>query len=360
MSDDSCIPALPPELPADLPRERLVGITTTVPIEVILAAGLVPVDLNNLFVTSPRRSELAEAAERAGFPRTCCCWTKGIYGAVHDAAIPLVVGVSRGDCSNAEALLEVLRHEGIRCVTFDYPRRREPSLMQEALRELADVLGADLDEAERWRARLAPGRAAAAEIDRLGWQEARVTGLENHLWLVSASDFCADPPRYRADAERFVERARAREPLPHVLRLGLCGIPPIVPDLYGFVEQMGAVMVYNETQRQFAMPGPADSLAAQYTLYTYPYGVSARTEDIRAECGRRHLDGLIHYVQSFCHRRIEDRILRQSVDLPVLTLEADRPGPLSGQLKTRLEAFVQMLIARKRRRTADGTEPEQP
>jgi benzoyl-CoA reductase/2-hydroxyglutaryl-CoA dehydratase subunit BcrC/BadD/HgdB len=112
---------------------------------------------------------------------------------------------------------------------------------------------------------------------------------------------------------------------------------------------MGALVVYNETQRQFAMPGSADSLAAQYTRYTYPYGLSARVEDIRTECERRLLDGLIHYVQSFCHRRIEDRILRQRVDLPVLTLEADRPGPLSGQLKTRLEAFVQMLIARTRR-----------
>jgi len=342
-------PILPPELPADLPKDRVVGITTTVPVEVLLAAGLVPVDLNNLFVTSPRRAQLAETAERAGFPRTCCCWTKGIYGAVHDAGIRLVVGVSRGDCSNAEALLEVLRHEGIRCVAFDYPRGREPARMQDAIGELAATLGADLGEAERWRERLAPARAAAAEIDRLGWEEARVAGLENHLWLVSTSDFCADPARYRTEAEQFVEQARGRAPLTPALRLGLCGIPPIVPDLYGFVEQMGALVVYNETQRQFAMTEPAGSLAEQYTEYTYPYGLAPRVEDIRAECRRRSVDGLIHYVQSFCHRRIEDRILRRSVDLPVLTLEADRPGPLSGQLKTRLEAFVQMLIARLRR-----------
>jgi benzoyl-CoA reductase/2-hydroxyglutaryl-CoA dehydratase subunit BcrC/BadD/HgdB len=222
--------------------------------------------------------------------------------------------------------------------------------MQQAIGELADALGADPAEAERRRERLAPARAAAAEIDRLGWEEARVTGLENHLWLVSTSDFCADPDRYRTDAERFVAQARGREPIPHVLRLGLCGVPPIVTDLYGFVEGMGALVVYNETQRQFAMPAPAGSLAEQYTRYTYPYGLSPRLEDVRTECRRRRLDGLIHYVQSFCHRRIEDRILRQSVDLPVLTLEADRPGPLSGQLKTRLEAFVQMLIARSHRR----------
>jgi benzoyl-CoA reductase/2-hydroxyglutaryl-CoA dehydratase subunit BcrC/BadD/HgdB len=338
---------LPPPLPADLPAERVVGITTTVPIEVILAAGLIPVDLNNLFITAPDPQALAEDAEEAGFPRTCCCWTKGIYGAIGRHRVGRVVGVTRGDCSNAEALLEVFRHDGGRPVGFSFPVQQDPQAMQRVLEEFADALGADMAEAEAWRERLAPARAAAAEIDRLSWQEARVHGMENHLWLVSASDFCADPVRYLREAGAFIASASARAPLPHSLRLGLCGIPPIVPALYGFVEEFGGLVVYNETQRQFAMLEPAGSLAEQYARYTYPYGVFPRADDVRAECERRRLDGLIHYVQSFCHRRIEDRIIRDRAAVPVLTLEADRPGPLSGQMKTRLEAFLQMLSARK-------------
>ncbi len=31
-----------------------VGLTTTIPVEVVLAAGLTPVDLNNLFIADPR------------------------------------------------------------------------------------------------------------------------------------------------------------------------------------------------------------------------------------------------------------------------------------------------------------------
>ena len=343
-------PILPPALPAELPADRAVGITTTVPIEVIYAAGLLPVDLNNLFVTSAEPAKLAERAERAGFPRTSCCWTKGIYGAVRRFGIRRVLGVTRGDCSNAEALLELLEHEGTPCLTFDYPRRQDAAEMARAVEALAEELSADLGEAETWRERLAPARAAAAEIDRLSWEEAKVCGLESHLWLVSASDFCADPDRYLTEAQSFVAAAAGRPAIDHDLRLGLCGIPPIVPDLYGFVESMGALVLYNETQRQFAMLTPCESLAEQYARYTYPYGVFPRIEDIRTECARRRLDGLIHYVQSFCHRRIEDRIIRRRLDVPVLALEADRPGPLSGQLKPRLEAFVQMLGARKRAR----------
>jgi len=339
---------LPPALPERLPLERVVGITTTVPIEVIYAAGLLPVDLNNLFVGSAEARSLIDAAERAGFPRTCCCWTKGIYGAVRRFGVRTVVGVIRGDCSNAQALIEVLRDEGVRCIEFDYPPGPDPVRMQGAIEDLAGELGTSRAEAEAWRERLAPARALAARIDRMSWQQARVHGVENHLWLVSASDFCADPASYEARARDFVSTAASREPIPHEVRLGLCGVPPIVPELYDFVESQGALVVFNETQRQFAMSEPAGSLAEQYTRYTYPYGVLARIRDIRAECDRRGLDGMVHYVQSFCHRRIEDRIIRRQVACPVLTLEGDRPGPLSGQLRTRLEAFVQMLRARKR------------
>jgi len=338
---------LPPRLPHDLPMERVVGITTTVPVEILYAAGLIPIDLNNVFVTDEAPAALAEQAERAGFPRTCCCWTKGLYGAAKRYGIRTVLTVTRGDCSNAEALAEVLQHEGLRIVSFDYPHRQDERAMAVELTQLAEELGADLTEAERWRERLAPARQAAAEIDRLSWQERKVHGLENHLWLVSTSDFCGDPEHFADEANKLIEAAAARSPMEPGLRLGLCGIPPIVPEMYGFLESFGALVVYNETQRQFAMAEPVHSLAQQYAYYTYPYGVFPRIDDITAECERRSLDGLIHYVQSFCHRRIEDRIVRQRIDLPVLTLEGDRPGALSGQLKTRLEAFVQMLLARK-------------
>ncbi|MFO8009064.1 MAG: 2-hydroxyacyl-CoA dehydratase [Candidatus Brocadiia bacterium] len=338
---------LPPVLTDALPGDTVVGLTTTVPVEVIFAAGLTPVDLNNLFIASPDPLALAAEAERHGFPRTCCCWTKGIYGAVRAHGIGRVLGVSRGDCSNAEALLEVLQHEGVTTLRFDYPTRPDAQAMQSAIEGLAAELGTDADAAERWRRRLGPAREAAAEVDRLTWQQARVHGLENHLWLVSTSDFCTDPESYLAEAKEFIRAARSREPIAHDLRLGVCGIPPIVPELFDFLEALGALVVFNETPRQFAMPRDAQTLAEQYTRYTYPYGVFGRIEDIRTECRRRRLDGLIHYVQSFCHRRIEDRILRDELDLPVLTLEADQPEPLEGQLRTRLEAFVQMLNARK-------------
>jgi len=341
-------PILPPPLPDPLPANRGVGITTTIPVEVLLAAGLMPVDLNNLFISSPDPRGLVETAEQAGFPTTCCCWTRGLYGAVRRFGIRRIIGVTRGDCINTLALMEVLRFEGAECIPFEFPYEPDPACMQRSIAALADALGAEVSEAEAWRERLGAARARAHEIDRLTWQEGRVTGRENHLWLVSTSDFCGAPERYARAAGAFLSRAAARAPIQHRVRLAFVGVPPIVPGLYDFIESLGALVVYNETQRQFSMPDPGGSLAEQYTRYSYPYGVSTRAEDIRRQCKQRRVDGIVHYVQSFCFHRIEDMVLRPSVGLPVLTLECDLPGPLAGQIRTRLEAFVEMLHARRR------------
>ena len=51
---------------------RRIGITTTLPVEVVYAAGCVPVDLNNIFITSPDAPRLVAEAEQKGFPRTAC------------------------------------------------------------------------------------------------------------------------------------------------------------------------------------------------------------------------------------------------------------------------------------------------
>ena len=91
------------------------------------------------------------------------------------------------------------------------------------------------------------------------------------------------------------------------------------------------------------MPQATRSLTEQYREYTYPYSFFERLKDIRWEVARRQARGVVHYVQSFCFRQIEDILLREEVDLPVLTLEGDEPGPLDGRTKIRIQAFLEML-----------------
>ena len=129
-----------------------------------------------------------------------------------------------------------------------------------------------------------------------------------------------------------------------MFRIAYIGVPSVFArDLYHYLEQNGARVVFNEIQRQFSMPDPGRSLAEQYSNYTYPYSIFDRLEDIKLEIRRRRVDGVIHYVQAFCHRGIGDIIFRDTIKLPILTLEGNDDFFLNQHNKTRIEAFIDML-----------------
>ncbi len=321
-----------------------IGITTTVPVEVIYAAGHTPVDINNIFIGDPNPMRLVEEAELAGYPRNVCGWIKGLYATVlRQEDIKAVVAVTQGDCSNTHALMETWQHKGIEIIPFAFPYDRDYDMLKLQIDKLIGVLGTDWEKAGKWKKSLDTVRSLAWELDRLTWEENRVTGFENHLWQVSSSDFNGDPEKFARELEGELAQVRAREPLAPAIRIGFIGVPPIVPELYGYLETQGARVVFNEVQRQFSMPFQVDDLVEQYRLYTYPYNIFGRIEDIRHQAELRRLDGLIHYTQSFCFRQIEDLIIRQEIDLPILTLEGDSPTRLDARSKMRLDAFIDML-----------------
>jgi benzoyl-CoA reductase/2-hydroxyglutaryl-CoA dehydratase subunit BcrC/BadD/HgdB len=175
-----------------------------------------------------------------------------------------------------------------------------------------------------------------------------VTGWENHLYQVSCSDFGGDPAAFERQVDNLLEAAAQRPARRWRLRLGYVGVPTIYSDLYSFLEDRDALVAYNEVQRQFTMADSVDcELLEQYRRYTYPYDVFGRLEDIGGQVERRRLDGVIHYVQAFCFRQIQDQLIRRRLGCPVLTLEGDAPGPLEGRNHLRLEAFLETLEARR-------------
>jgi benzoyl-CoA reductase/2-hydroxyglutaryl-CoA dehydratase subunit BcrC/BadD/HgdB len=181
------------------------------------------------------------------------------------------------------------------------------------------------------------------------WQGGKVTGGENHRWLVSSSDFEGDPARFEGALDAFMEEAGKRDAAADNkrVRIGYIGVPPIFSDIYDTLGAIGADVVLNETQRQFSMPYGLDDLYGQYARYTYPYDVFGRIADIKEQAKLRSLDGIIHYCQSFCFRAIEDLLIRRDLKLPILTIEGDRPGPVDARTRIRLEGFIEMLKDRK-------------
>lgn len=334
---------------SEVDPRRSIGITTTVPVEAVYAAGLTPIDLNNVFIASDDPEHLILDAEQRGFPQNSCAWTKGVYGAIRRLGLKRVVAVVQGDCSSTHAMAEVLMADGVEVVPFSFPYEPGDSeFLENSLQAFCSALNTTRAEAEQWKARLDRARAAAHRIDELAWKENRVSGVDLHRWTISCSDFEGDPDRFEREAVRFAEKAVNGPIRAESLRLALIGIPPICSHLFEFLEERGARVVFDEVPRQFSMPFPSADLCEQYRQYTYPYDVFRRIEDVLKEVRRRRVHGVIHYVQSFCHRLIQDPLIRERLPLPVLTLEGDRPGPVDMRSETRIEAFLEMLADEQR------------
>jgi benzoyl-CoA reductase/2-hydroxyglutaryl-CoA dehydratase subunit BcrC/BadD/HgdB len=326
---------------------KKIGITTTVPVEILIAAGYQPVDLNNVLVSAPDPNKYVTIAERDGFPLNCCAWIKGIYGVCMDSNIHDVLCVTSGDCSNTIMLMEVLKLKGKNAMPFAYPERPNQEEMDYVLEKLAATFGTTLEAADKVRQELKSARDLALKLDELTWKENKVSGGENHLWLVSSSDFNGNVAKYKKDLTTLLDAVPKRQPYDNQTRLGYIGVPPVYArELYHYIEKNGARVVFNEVQHQFAMPLGGKNLAEQYTHYTYPYSLNERLADIKTEIKKRKINGVIHYVQAFCHRGIGDIVMRSAIDVPVLTLEGNAEFYLNGHVKTRIEAFLDMIERR--------------
>lgn len=324
-----------------------IGITTTIPVETVYAAGHVPVDLNNVFITHPDPQSLVAEAERDGYPRNTCGWIKGIYSTARRERPDAVIAVVEGDCSQTQAMIETLEMHGQRIIPFAFPYGRDRDVLRLHIEKLMAALGSGWDDTLAWKRRLDRIRSKVRRIDELTWRCGTVSSFDNHYYQVCCSDFNRDPDTFEAEVDAGLAQAESSDPREGFVRLGYVGIPPIFTDFYQFIESMNARVVFNEVQRQFSMPFETDDLVEQYAMYTYPYDVFARIEDIAGEAARRDVHGLIHYAQSFCFRQIQDLILRRRLDLPILTIEGDSPTALDARTQVRMESFVEMLQKRR-------------
>ncbi|MHB8170341.1 MAG: 2-hydroxyacyl-CoA dehydratase family protein [Thermincolia bacterium] len=321
-----------------------VGLTTTIPIEVIYAAGDIPVDLNNIFITHENPQSLVEEAEIAGYPRNLCGWIKGLYSTVLQAGdINKVVAVTQGDCSNTHALMETLEVQGIDTIPFAFPYDRDRDMLKLQTEKIMAAFGVDWNQVNEAKVRLDKVRRKVWQLDEATWRDNKVSGFDNHLWQVSCSDFNGDPEGFGQEVDKYLAKLPAAREYQQDVRVGYIGVPPIYTDLYDYLESQGARVVFNEVQRQFTLPFETDDLVEQYRHYTYPYNIFVRLEDIQREIERRNIEGLIHYTQSFCFRQIEDIIIRQKLEVPILTLEGDKPSKLDARSKMRIDAFIEML-----------------
>lgn len=326
-------------------EDRRVGIFSTMPQEVLWAAGLIPVDVNNLFIGSQDPAALIRLADHSGLPRTVCAWTRGLWGAVLASGLKRVVTVAQGDCSNNAGLSHALRLQGIRVIPFRYPLAQEDPqrALGMELQRLAVAVGTEMSSAVRIFSQFAGIRSALAALETAGVRGQLPGSLVRRL-LLTSTDMASDPHRFASSLDDAL-RLRGRPSSARRVRLAVFGVPTSLRNLPEVLDEVGRCVLW-ETESDFAMIPPVRSLEAQYLRYAYPYGIARRLPRfVQAATGRR-VDAVVRYQQAFCHHNLESPAVESILSRwPCFVLEGDTPGEVGARDRLRLEAFFGQLTA---------------
>ncbi len=211
-------------------------------------------------------------------------------------------------------------------------------------------------------------RRALQRLNRLRTAEpAPISGRD--VLLVNQISFYDDPVRFTAKIEELCDEIEARIAkgqgvAPRTApRLMLSGCPMAVPNwkLPYIIESSGAVIVAEEScigtrnsrdlvdESAETLEGMLDAIAERYLKIdcaTFTPN-DERLDNIVQLARDSKADGVIHYGLLFCqpyaHESIKvDKALRDA-GIPMLSIETDYSMEDVGQLKTRVEAFVEMF-----------------
>ena len=307
-----------------------VGITALVPPELLYGCAQTPVDLNNF------------VPESEHVPRgKLCAWTASWRDGILRGRISVdrLVVVAGGDCHNALVDGQRVAMSGVPTHYMFYPFDGDWVEMEDQLGKLEAFLGGVSDQG-------ALGRVAAIKELCLELDAARsrgeVLGSRAFHHLISLCDLWGDPDRFEASVRTALEGRGATVP---DVRVAMVGVPPIYPDFHEVAESYSLQVVFDELPFEFARLGgrTQSTMARSYATFTFARELEHRLDFLETELARRRVDGIIHYTQYACHHVLEDDMLRERLDLPILTVQGDLPRRCPEQERLRLEAFSELL-----------------
>jgi benzoyl-CoA reductase/2-hydroxyglutaryl-CoA dehydratase subunit BcrC/BadD/HgdB len=345
-----------------------------VPEEVIVAAGGIAVGLcGGADFSVPTGEQI--------LPRNLCALIKSAMGFKVGGICPyfqvadLIVGETT--CDGKKKTWEIL-DEYVPTYVMDLPNSRTPADCELWLSELnrfigkvQEVTGNTVTPQKLAEATALINRKRAVLQRLFDLRKARpapISGLD--ALLAVQISFYDDPTRFTLKTGELCDELEARVKAgqgvapANAKRILYAGTPMPIPfwTIPSLIEATGAVVVAEESCTgsrllaggQTAIPGDGlqDQLAAladrqlQTNCACFTPN-DARIDDILRMAKEYEADGVIHFSLSFCQpynlegTRVQKAL--QKAGIPVLLLEGDYSEEQAGQLKTRIEAFIETL-----------------
>jgi len=346
-----------------------------VPEEIVLAAG-------GLNVGLCAGAEIGFDEAEKILPRNLCPLIKSAFGFKISRVCPyfescnLIVG--ENTCDGKKKAWEIMNEEVVPVYTMDIPQ-----VKSEKGKELW------LDEVKKFKNKMEEISGKEIEADKLNKSTKLVNGKRRALQrlsnlrknkpspisgrdalLIEEIAFYDDNPRFiekvNVLCDELEERIRKNESAQKTAsspRVMISGCPMVVPNwkLPFIVESSGASLVCEESctgQRYFedlvvedngSVGAQLEAIADRYLKIDCSCFTpnQERIDNIVRLAKEFEIDGVIYHVLQFCdpyaveYRRVEKALEKEGIS--VLRIETDYGQEDSGQIKTRVEAFVEMI-----------------
>ncbi|MFD3158384.1 double-cubane-cluster-containing anaerobic reductase [Haloimpatiens sp. FM7330] len=206
-------------------------------------------------------------------------------------------------------------------------------------------------------------RALKRLYDLRKYKPSPISGLDS--LLISQIAFYDDINRFTENLNNLCDELedRIKKEKPTKKRIMITGTPMALPNwkIHHIIESLDAEVVVEETctgTRYFenevcengeTLDDLIKNIADRYLKVNCACFTpnSGRIDDILRYAGEYNVDGVIDYNLPFCHTyAIEDADVRQVLkehNIPVMRIETGYSNEDSGQIKTRVEAFLEMI-----------------
>jgi len=326
----------------------------------------------------------SEEAEKY-VPRNTCALIKGFMGFKLAGLCPYVESadliIGETTCDGKKKAYEIFDEITKKVYVMELPNKKSEKgrlLWVDEIRKLGQKLSEmtgkkiTLDNLRQAAEKVNAKRRALQRLSALRAHDpAPISGLD--ALLVNQISFYDDPVRFTTKLNELCDELEERVNSGNgvapkgTTRLLVSGSPMAVPNwkLHSIIESSGAVVVGEEAcvgERNFgnllddfsspdeAMEKMADrSMGINCACFTPN---DERFDDIRNLSSRLYAQGVVHYALQFCTPyMIEAYRAKTAVEaagMPFLRIETDYSLEDAGQLKTRVEAFVEMIRDGKR------------
>ena len=349
-------------------QSALVSIFT--PCELLQVYGIHPMlaEAMSSYITGTKaESGFIEYAQACGLPETFCSYHKSLLGAILSDVIPkprFILNTSMVCDANCLTFRKAAEHWKIPQFFIDVPyedTEENVEYVETQLREFASWLeedtGIPLDEQKLKEHVAAGGRtmAALARCQELKADKYLSNDLTDEMYEVFANHVLLGMPEVERFAEQLEKDLKEAEPTKGIRLLWMHTIPYYQEDLRAMLNfssrcQIIACDMNFDEYHEADPEHPFTSMARRLVQDSFNGPASNRISRSLEMCRKMDIDGVVYFCHWGCKQTLSSaqnvRHAMEEAGYPTLILDGDgcdAGNTSNGQIRTRMEAFIEML-----------------